>query len=71
MAWTRQRPTVSGYYWMRDAEGDYMAPGIVFVAVFMPGQDGMVRYVGTRDEDALSKVEAGAEWHGPIPCPEG
>jgi hypothetical protein len=69
MAWTRQRPTVSGYYWMRDAEGD-PAPGVVFVAVFMPGHDGVVRFVGTAGEDSLS-AQDGAEWCGPIPCPEG
>lgn len=43
MTWTTEQPTMTGYYWLRNARtrfGVYSEPQIVEIVIFMEGDEG-------------------------------
>lgn len=57
MKWTKERPTVEGWYWYRD---DNRAAQIV----------GVGKRAGFMDGKVVELDELSGEWAGPIPPPE-
>ncbi len=69
MNWTKEKPTVEGWYWY--AEGDYK-PEIIKVTV-MNIQDGSkVYYMLISGSDSIYEYDefSGVEWYGPIEPPK-
>lgn len=68
LRWTRTRPTVDGYYWLRGAWLD----SIVRVETLTDGRR-IIEAVGSVSETTMETVEAhwkSDEWAGPIAPPE-
>ena len=64
MRWTKQTPSVPGWYWFRYKEGEKMEPVHVFFTMTENGSD-----LGVRG-GAFMYLRGTSDWSGPIPIPE-
>lgn len=62
LAWTRERPTVPGWYWYRDRS---IVPRVVSLT-----QDGYGLVAYGIEEYCNRLYEVRGEWAGPLPHPE-
>lgn len=79
MTWTTEQPTMTGYYWLRNARtrfGVYSEPQIVEIVIFMEGDEGDAPNIGPprvllfgilASPPRLSDIFG--EWCGPIAEP--
>lgn len=63
LRWTKEKPTVSGFYWWRDTAFDIMA---TIVAVDVENRASII--IGSENVVDFTKVDG--EWAGPIQEPE-
>ena len=61
-AWSRERPTVSGYYWLRDGTAVLLVQ--IDIGTFDAFYHETVRWHGSNKETRLSSIDG--EWQGPL-----